>query len=354
MRVLYGGYGHPAFVQISSKFSEELSKLGIVFKEVNVHDVCSGFPDTRPREWLLNTRRFREIVDEFKPDFVVTDHQGHFGLAAIKEGIPLLMYMRGDYWSEVPWLIAHTTRTVSWTRLGWRWQMRNANKCFRRSSLIIPISKYLDSIVRAKIPQKPTAVVHHGIDPEDWKTVGEEEVMGLKHPCVGFAQNAPAYRKTAEMLVLSRVMAALPQVTFYWAGDGPYRNAVLPELSKHDNFEWLGNLNPSGVRRFFASVDVYGLASGLDMLPATVLEAQMMRRPVIATRVGGVPETMVDGKTGLLVDRGSHAQWAEHIEALLEDEKKRRQMGAEGRRFVEKNFTVKNMARQFSDAISKV
>ena len=339
---------------MSSKFSEELSKLGIVFKEVNVHEVCSGFPDTRPREWLLNTRRFRRIVNEFNPDFVMTDHLGHFGLATIGEGIPLLIYMRLDYWREIQWLIAHNTSKKLRNRLGWWWRMQNAEKCFRRSSLIMSVSKHLDGIVRDKFPQKPTAVMHQGIDQEAWKAT-EEEAMGLKHPCVGFVQNATVYEKTAEMLVLSRVMAALPQVTFYWAGDGPYRDIVLKELSKHNNFEWLGNLErPAGVRRFLSSIDIYGLASGLDMFPSTVLEAQMMQRPVIATSVGGAPETMMDKKTGLLVDVGDHARWAEHIGALLGDVKKRRQMGMEGRRFVEKNFTVKTMALQFSDVMGKV
>ena len=355
MKILYGGFGHGAFVQILGKLNEELSKLGIEFKAIDVEGVCVGFLDTGPRKLLLDTRRFRGIVDEFKPDFVITDNpEEYFGLAAIREGIPLLVYLRGDYWRERRWAIAHAPPTRLLSRLGRWWRIKNANECFRRSSLIMPISRYLDGIVRARFPKHPTAVVHHGIDPEAWQALEGEEAMDLRHPCVGFVQNAFTYEKTAEMLVLSKVMKALPEVTFYWAGDGPHRDAILPELSKHDNFGWLGNLNPSGVKRFLASVDVYGLASGLDMLPSTVLEAEMARRPVIATRVGGVPEMVVEGRTGLLVDKGDHTRWVEHIEALLGDEKGRRKMGAEGRQFVEENFTVRNMARQFSDAIGNM
>ena len=355
LRILYGGVGHPSFVHMSGKFSEELSKLGIEFREVNADKVCSGFPETRPREWLLDTRLFREIVNEFKPDFVMTDHLGHFGLAAIGEGIPLLIYLRLDYWKELQWLITNNTSKKPFDKFGNWWRMQNANKCFRRSSLIISISKYLDGVVKARFPQKPTAIMHQGIDPEAWQSGKEDGGMDLNHPCVGFVQYATVYKKTAEMLVLSRVMAALPEVTFYWGGDGPYRDTVLPELSKHDNFEWLGNLErPADVRRFMYSVDIYGLASGQDMLPTTVLEAQMARRPVIATRVGGVPEMVVEEITGLLVERGDHVRWIEHIDALLGDEKRRRNMGAEGRKFVGENFTARTMAQQFRDAIDKV
>ena len=331
-----------------------MSQLGIEFNAINTHGVCTGFPDTRPRDWRLNTKKFREIVDVFKPDFVMTDQQEHFGLAAIREGIPLLMYLRGDYWRETQWLIAHASSKKLFDRFGWWWRVKNANECFRRSSLILSVSVHLDDIVKTRFPQHPTAVMHQGIDPEAWKSTEVEEMMSLKHPCVGLLQNAIIYEKTAEMAVLSIVMKALPQVTFYWAGDGPYRDTVLPELSKHDNFEWLGNLNPPCVKKFLSSVDIYGLASGLDMLGVSVLEAQMARRPVIATRVGGVPETMVEGKTGLLVGRSDHARWIEHIETLLGDEKKRRRMGEEGRLFVKEKFTVRNMAKQLSDALDKI
>ncbi len=354
MKILFGGFGHSAFVKISGKFSKELLKFGIEFKEVHTHELGPGFPDTRPREWIFNTRRFKKIVNEFKPDFVMTDYQGHFGLAAVREGIPLLLYLRGDYWKETQQAIERTPSKKLFSRFALWYKMKNANECFQRSSLIMPISRHLDDTVKARFPRKPTAIMHHGIDPDGWRSKSEDESMDLNHPCVGFVQNAIIHEKTVEMLVLSKVMRVLPKVTFYWAGNGPCRDAVLPELSKHDNFVWLRNLSSSGVRKFLSSVDVYGLASGLDMLPSTVLEAGMMRRPVIATRVGGVPEMVVEGKTGLLVDRGDHARWVEHIEALLGDEKRRQKMGAEGRRFVEENFTVKNMARQFSDAIGKI
>ena len=376
MRVLVHGFEHPAFAAMSRKFNEEASNLGIELKnvgtpEAGAHELAiavgrrasrlvtpgapeagAGSPGAGPREWL-SAGKFRRIVGEFKPDFVVTDQQGYFGLAAIKEGIPLLMHLRGDYWREEERAIARIPSRKLFRRFAMSRRMKNADECFRRSSLIMPISRHLDGIVRARFPRKPTAVMHHGIDPEAWRSGEEGGGVDVKHPCVGLVQNANILEKAAEMPVLSRVMAALPHVTFYWAGDGPHRDAVLPELSRHDNFVWLGNLDPPGVRGFLSSVDVYGLASGLDMLPATVLEAQMARRPVVATRVGGVPEAIVEGRTGLLADRGDHARWVEHVEALLGDEKMRRRMGAEGRRFVEENFTAKAMARQFRNAIGK-
>ena len=356
MRLLFGRPAPgPLYRRIYEKFGGELANLGIECKMVAGTDVVSGFPDRNPRKWFERMAAFKKIINEFKPDFVMTNQQRHFGLAAVRTGVPLLMYLEGDYWREMSEEIARISYKQVHRKLALkRWQ-KIGYECFQHAKIIISVSQYLDGIVRARFPQKITAVMHHGVDLEAWQAAEGKEAMNLNHPCVGFVQNANVYEKTVEMLVLSKVMQALPQVTFYWAGDGRHRDIVLSELSRYDNFKWLGNLeHPADVRRFLSSVDIYGLASGMDTLGISILEAQMMRLPVIATRVGGVPEAMMGGKTGLLVGRGDHARWTEHIESLLIDEKKRRRMGEEGRRFVEENFTVRDMAQQFSDAIRKV
>ena len=127
----------------------------------------------------------------------------------------------------------------------------------------------------------------------------------LKHPCVGFLQGSVIWEKTKEMLTLTKVIESMPEVTFYWAGDGPYRDIILTKLKKYDNFHWLGPLEyPGKVREFLSSIDIYGLASGIDMSPLTLLEAQLMEKPVIATKVGGIPELMLDNETGFLVNKG--------------------------------------------------
>ena len=51
--------------------------------------------------------------------------------------------------------------------------------------------------------------------------------MNLKHPCVGLLQRASWWGKTSEMLILKKVLEKMPDVSFYWAGDGPLRERVL-------------------------------------------------------------------------------------------------------------------------------
>ena len=75
--------------------------------------------------------------------------------------------------------------------------------------------------------------------------------------------------------------------------DGPYRDKILSILNKYKNFVWLGSMNyPDKVREFLDEIDVYALISGLDMSPLTLQEAQLMKKPVLATNVGGIPEVI--------------------------------------------------------------
>ena len=154
------------------------------------------------------------------------------------------------------------------------------------------------------------------------------------------------------MLTLTKVIESMPEVTFYWAGDGPYRDIILTKLKKYDNFHWLGPLEyPGKVREFLSSIDIYGLASGIDMSPLTLLEAQLMEKPVIASKVGGIPELMINNKTGFLVNKGNSEEWKEKISILLNDRKKQLEMGENGREFVKENFSWEKIARKFKKTI---
>ena len=135
---------------------------------------------------------------------------------------------------------------------------------------------------------------------------------------------------------------------FYWAGDGPYREKILAELGKYDNFKWLGNLEyPDKVREFLTEIDVYALVSGIDMSPLTLQEAQLMKKPVVATNVGGIPEIMKDNETGFLVEKGNSEEWIEKLSLLINDKQKRKIMGENGRKFIEENFSWNTIAKEF-------
>ena len=330
------------------EFANSLEKFGIQCKLVKDTDYSRGFPGKNPKDWFFGNKEFKKLINDMKPDAVFIDRQSHFGLSVLKAKIPLFVLLRGHYWSEIGF--AKKTlykgllmRTVIWFR------NRIAEKIFRDATAVLPICKYLEEIVKQHNPNQTTAVFFEGINSSHWYKI---EGMELNHPCVGLLQDANWWGKTKEMLVLKKVLEKMPEVTFYWAGDGPYRQQILLELEKYKNFKWLGRLEyPDKVREYLSGIDVYALISGMDLAPLTLKEAQLMEKPVVATNVGGIPEMMQDKKTGFLVNVGDSQDLIDKLSVLISDKITADKMGKEGHKFVEETFAWDKIARNFLDAM---
>jgi len=341
--------GSPSKFFHLKEFCNSLNKFDVNCKLVLDSDIYDGFPSRKIRNWFQSRHKFNNLIEEFKPDVVFIDRQRHFGLATLKTKIPLFVHLRGNYWAEIE-MAKMTLYKSPPKRIAIKKWEKIGNECFNGAKVILPICKYLEKIVKEHYPDKPTEVLYQGIEPKDWYP---QKGMNLKHPCVGLLQDTKIWEKTKEMITLDKVMESMPDITFYWAGDGPYRDKVLPILEKHDNFKWLGSLQyPDQVRQFLTEIDVYALISGIDMSPHTILEASLMEKPVIATNVGGIPELIQDGKTGFLVEKGDYNDLTEKIKTLVNNEDKRKDMGTSGRIFIDKNFNWNVIAKRFSNILT--
>jgi len=342
LKLLIGGSSSKFFHL--NEFTDKLENLGIECKLVHDTDFADGYPSRKLSTWLKQNKKFKNLINDFKPDIIFVDGQRHFGLEALKYNIPLFVHLRGNYWEEMKMakktLYSSPPKKLAinkWDNIG--------SQVFQGSKIILPICKHLENIVKNYYPKKPTSVLYQGITPENWF---HTDGMKLKHPCVGLLQGAVIFEKTKELLTLTKVLEKMPDVTFYWVGDGPYRDDVLPTLEKFDNFKWLGALEyPDKIRDFLTEIDVYALLSGIDMSPLTLLEAQLMQKPVIATDVGGIPELMINKKTGFLVEKGNSQQLIEKIELLLTNKNLSEQMGEEGRKFIENTYSWEIIANNF-------
>jgi glycosyltransferase involved in cell wall biosynthesis len=130
----------------------------------------------------------------------------------------------------------------------------------------------------------------------------------------------------------ARVREARPDVRFVMVGDGPLRPALeaeARELGLDNRVRFAGERHDTpAVHR---SLDVLLLTSWHEGTPLAVLEAMACGVPVVASDVGGVPELVRSGTTGLLFGAGDEAAAAAHVLALLQDEEGRRRMGRAGR-----------------------
>ena len=332
------------------QFADELRKKGIeclVIDDLDIYD--KDEPGNKYLKWIGTPKKFQKIMNDFKPDIIFTERVSHFSSLVIKTDIPLIIFVRGEDglphdWSKINWK-EQTLETSFSNKINIFTKQKIAKKCYEKATLILPICQYLEKIIRSNCPNKNVHVLYQGINQKDWFS---EKGMKLKHPCVGFLQGAEIWEKTKEMLLLPDIMKKMPEVNFYWAGDGPYQKKILAILEKFDNFHWLGNLDyPGEVRQFLSEIDVYGLLTGIDMSPHTLLEAGLMKKSVIATNVGGVSESCIDNKTCFLIEKNDPQGWIDKISVLLKHKEKMKLMGNEGFEYVNKNFLWGKIAEDF-------
>ncbi len=332
------------------EFAQNLEKHGIETKVVFDVDYADGFPNKKISKWFSSNKKFKKLVNEFEPDVIFVDRTRHFALEASKTDIPLIIHLRGDHWAEI--IMAKETLYKSGGRKIAinKWE-EMAEKCFKNSKLIIPICNHLSKITKERYSGKPVETMYQAINSENWF---HKKGIELKHPCVGILQSATIWEKTKEMKILPDVLEKMPDVHFYWAGDGVYKDEVLPLLEKYENFHWLGSLEyPDKVREFLTEIDVYALISGIDMSPLSLQEAQLMEKPVIATNVGGIPELMKDGETGFLIEKGNSTELFEKLSLLLDDQEKSKEMGKKGKDFVKDNFNLDKICNDFLNHLKK-
>ena len=224
MRLLIGG--SPSKLFHLNEFANNLNNLGMECKVVIDSQIYDGFPSRNIRNWLQSKDRFNDLLKQFRPDAIFIDRHRHFGVAATKTGLPLFVHIRGDHWSEIEMAKETLYKTPPKRFVLKQWE-KMAEQCFQKSTLMLPICDYLNNIVKQRYPEKDAVTLYQGINPSNWYHV---ESVNLKHPCVGLLQGAVIFEKAKEMLVLEQVLKSLPHVTFYWVGDGPYRDYVLERL----------------------------------------------------------------------------------------------------------------------------
>jgi glycosyltransferase involved in cell wall biosynthesis len=142
----------------------------------------------------------------------------------------------------------------------------------------------------------------------------------------------------AARLVLSRN----PNVQFVIVGDGAFREhyeRLAAELGISQHVTWTGLMQDPLSEGVYAAADVVCLMSRWEELFGLVIaEAMASGKPVIGTRVGGIPESIIDGETGFLVERGDEVAMAEKILCLLDNPALRANMGRKARQVAEAKF----------------
>jgi glycosyltransferase involved in cell wall biosynthesis len=143
---------------------------------------------------------------------------------------------------------------------------------------------------------------------------------------------------------VARVISRVPNLVTLIAGDGPERKK-LEELAAHLGLT--GRVNFLGWRadavELLGALDIFCMSSRWEGCPMVLLEAMAMRRPVVATDIGGVREIVTNEETGLLVALDDPEALANAVLHLLGDDAERERFGEAGRRRVKECFSAEGM-----------
>src|SRR5882757_1903952 len=145
-------------------------------------------------------------------------------------------------------------------------------------------------------------------------------------------------------------------------GDGPLREtlqAKIEQLDLSSRVKLLGSLSQAAVLEKLQAADIFALASttdaqgATDVFPTVILEAMASARPVVSTRLAGIPELVVEGQTGMLAPPGDPTTLAHALEQLLRDPELRLRFGHSGRARIEQDFRIEKTVAPLMEMLER-
>jgi len=223
-----------------------------------------------------------------------------------------------------------------------------------------PHATYLRDVER--FPAERVHWIPNGVDTVKFQPaprndkLREELCLPPRKKIVGLvAQLRPEKNHELFLETAALVLRTEPQTQFVLVGHGPRRDdleALAARLGIAKNIHFLGARRdvPELLRLF----DVFCLTSKIEANPVSILEAQASGVPVVATRVGSIPQTVISGETGYLAESGNASELSTHLLRFLQDESHRQQVGAQARANVIQHWSLERMVAGYQDLIERL
>ncbi|WP_419177004.1 glycosyltransferase family 4 protein [Desulfosediminicola sp.] len=218
------------------------------------------------------------------------------------------------------------------------------------------------------LPAEKIRTIHNGIALRDLKSTAEDtrRRIGINDvDGVVFGVVALLIPRKGHQILLNAILKLITERKFYKRqfkilieGDGPLKNELVDFVEQNGLTQWVTFVgNEKNIVDFMAVLDVLVLPSVQDEdFPNVILEAMALGKPVIASRLAGTPEQVVDGLTGFLVEPRNVDQLSEAMFRLLIDPDTRNELGRAALNRFNDNFTseiaLENYAREYSKLLN--
>lgn len=296
----------------------------------------------------LHIRRMRrelsKLLVELRPDVVHTHQVGALFYAG-----PVVKRLGGA-------VVMHTEHGKHFEhRAKTRWLGRYAARFAHRYFCVS--QDIAAGVIRHRIAsRRKVEVVPNGIDTDHFGQVADDvlaikdelRIPGDSHVIGTVGRLAEIKRQDLLIRAFARLKDAVPNAHLLLVGEGPERPSlenIARDLGVAENVHFAGYRDDR--ERLLHIMDVFVLSSRSEGMPLSVLEAWAAGVPVLASRVGGLPELIDDGQTGRLVDGDDPHVWAQAIGTLLADGELTCEMTAAAKANVEERFSRSAMTQAY-------
>lgn len=154
---------------------------------------------------------------------------------------------------------------------------------------------------------------------------------------------------TYDLLVaFKKLSSEFPQVHLLLGGDGDINKVkqIVEDEKLSSLVHVIGWVSGTEKIDVFSKTDIYVLPSYNEGLPGSILEAMAAGAPIVSTTVGGIPEAVIDGKNGLLIQAGDIDSLHNALSTLCSDKSLRENMGMESKKLIATKFNIKDIVTQ--------
>lgn len=278
--------------------------------------------------------RLRRVIRHERPDVVhLHSRRGADVLGAIAgrlAGVPVVLSRRVD-----------NPEARAWVALKYRLHDR-----------IIAISQGIADVLASEgVPAAKLRVVRSSLDPAPWQSPADRAAFCAEFGVTGDALLIGVVAQLIERKghrVLFDALRALPDrspnVRVICFGQGPLRETLEREAADLGETIRFAGFR-TDLARWIGALDLLVHPALMEGLGVSLLQASAAGVPIIASRAGGMPEAVADGRTGLLVPPGDALALRDALRRLIEDPALRRRLGDQGRARIEREFSVETMVR---------
>ncbi len=291
----------------------------------------------------------QRVIDAERPDIVHAHGTSVYAGAALQCGLPAVLTVHGVVFRELNYAVNLSQRLRGMLDAYYE------RRCLRRTKYLIALAPYVRrefaGVTKATTWNIPNAVSGHFFALERKPVPQTILYPGVITP-----------RKAVHELVqaVAIVRRTLPNVRLRIAGE-PYYPEYLAKVREivdregmEQDVEFLGFQSEDGVLREYAHASVMALASHQETLPAVVQQAMAARLPIVSTAVGGVPDIVEHGKSGLLVSPGDVQGLASALLRVLDNQTLAASLADEARQYAEAHFRADVVAGRVADVYRQI